>query len=78
MQISREIVPLEFCFIYLCYCVGWCSKILEGVDKNSVDDYGIATERSCMQRAPSDGSERYQSHPENKDHIEYPRVIQRI
>lgn len=37
---------------------GWCSKILEGVDKNSVDDYGIATERSCMQRAPSDGSER--------------------
>merc|ERR1712080_724501 len=34
---------------------GWCLKILEGVDKNfSDDDFGIATERQCMQRAPSD------------------------
>ena len=38
---------------------GWCLKILEGVDKNfKEDNYGIATERSCMQRAPSDNGER--------------------
>merc|ERR1712203_557761 len=38
---------------------GWCFKILEGVDKNfQDDDYGIATERACMQRAPSDNKER--------------------
>ena len=38
---------------------GWCSKLMEGVDKNFVDDdYGIATERQCMQRAPSDNQER--------------------
>ena len=38
---------------------GWCSKIMEGVDKNFGDnDYGIATERTCMQRAPSDNQER--------------------
>jgi len=38
---------------------GWCSKLMEGVDKNfGDDDYGIATERQCMQRAPSDNQER--------------------
>ena len=38
---------------------GWCSKIMEGVDKNfGDDDYGIATERQCLTRAPSDGKER--------------------
>ena len=38
---------------------GWCSKIMEGVDKNFGDeDYGIATERQCMSRVPSDGEER--------------------
>ena len=38
---------------------GWCSKIMEGVDKNfGDDDYGIATERQCMSRVPSDGKER--------------------
>eukprot|EP00092_Neocalanus_flemingeri_P011398 GFUD01012281.1.p1 GENE.GFUD01012281.1~~GFUD01012281.1.p1 ORF type:complete len:159 (-),score=29.38 GFUD01012281.1:45-521(-) len=38
---------------------GWCSKIMEGVDKNfGDDDYGIATERQCMQRSPSDNQER--------------------
>lgn len=38
---------------------GWCSKIMEGLDKNFGDnDYGIATERQCMERAPSDNQER--------------------
>ena len=38
---------------------GWCSKILEGVDKsNKDDDYGSATQRDCLQRPPSDGEER--------------------
>ena len=38
---------------------GWWSKIMEGVDKNfGDDDYGIATERQCMSRVPSDGKER--------------------
>ena len=32
---------------------------MEGVDKNfGDDDYGIATERQCMSRVPSDGKER--------------------
>ena len=32
---------------------------MEGVDKTfGDDDYGIATERQCMTRAPSDGLER--------------------
>merc|ERR1712183_1043071 len=38
---------------------GWCSKKVEGLDKNFGDnDYGIATERQCMERAPSDNQER--------------------
>ncbi len=33
--------------------------MLEGLDKNFGDnDYGIATERQCMERAPSDNQER--------------------
>ncbi|EEB11040.1 conserved hypothetical protein [Pediculus humanus corporis] len=30
---------------------GWCSKIIEG-------DYGLATERQCLSRGPSDSEER--------------------
>merc|ERR1712115_591722 len=38
---------------------GWCLKILEGRDKNfGDDDFGIATERQCLQRPPSDNQER--------------------
>ncbi|XP_023337717.1 uncharacterized protein LOC111708543 [Eurytemora carolleeae] len=37
---------------------GWCQKTLDGLDKNDGDDFGIATERACMQRGPSDGKER--------------------
>ena len=39
---------------------GWCSKIIEGVGIDGIggEDYGIATERQCMTRAPSDGKER--------------------
>merc|ERR1712024_308721 len=38
---------------------GWGSKKVEGLDKNFGDnDYGIATERQCMERAPSDNQER--------------------
>jgi hypothetical protein len=39
---------------------GWCSKILEDVDKiHTVDEnYGGATQRDCLQRPPSDNKER--------------------
>jgi len=37
---------------------GWCSKLLDGLDKSTIDDFGVAHERSCMQRGPSDGKER--------------------
>merc|ERR1712117_205926 len=38
---------------------GWGLKILEGRDKNfGDDDFGIATERQCLQRPPSDNQER--------------------
>ena len=38
---------------------GWCSKIIEGHDKSFKDaDYGLATQRDCLQRPPSDGKER--------------------
>jgi len=39
---------------------GWCAKIIEGVGVGSVisEDYGVATERQCMTRAPSDNKER--------------------
>jgi hypothetical protein len=37
--------------------LGWCSKILENVDKSFKEDadLGTATQRDCLQRAPSDG-----------------------
>ena len=39
---------------------GWCMEILEDLDKvHSVDEsYGGATQRDCLQRAPSDSTER--------------------
>ena len=39
---------------------GWCQKILEDVDKvHTVDEsYGGATQRDCLQRPPSDNTER--------------------
>ena len=39
---------------------GWCSKILEDADKayNIDESYGGATQRDCLQRAPSDNKER--------------------
>ena len=38
---------------------GWCSKVLKGLDKNFGDNnYGIATERQCMERTPSENQER--------------------
>ena len=39
---------------------GWCAKIIEGVGIDSIisEDFGIATERQCMTRAPSDNKER--------------------
>ena len=39
---------------------GWCAKIIEGVGVDSIisEDFGIATERQCMTRAPSDNKER--------------------
>ena len=40
------------------FCIGWCSKTLDGGGKNQLDDLEIATERACMQRAPSDDKER--------------------
>ena len=46
--------------IYVLYntLLGWCSKLLDGLDKSTIDDFGVAHERSCMQRGPSDGKER--------------------
>jgi len=37
---------------------GWCSKVLDGADKNTIEDYDLATERACLVRGPSDGQER--------------------
>ncbi|XP_026746740.1 uncharacterized protein LOC113508002 [Trichoplusia ni] len=38
---------------------GWCGKLIEGtVGTFRSDDYGAATERMCLQRAPSDYEER--------------------
>ena len=37
-------------------------QILEGRDKNfGDDDFGIATERQCLQRPPSDNTERFET-----------------
>jgi len=35
---------------------GWCVKIIES--KNLNNEYGTATERSCLQRGPDDNEER--------------------
>ncbi|KAJ8679312.1 hypothetical protein QAD02_015099 [Eretmocerus hayati] len=35
---------------------GWCMKIIES--KNLNNEYGIATERACLQRGPDDSEER--------------------
>ncbi|CAH0628758.1 unnamed protein product [Chrysodeixis includens] len=38
---------------------GWCGKLIEGtLGPYRTDDYGAATERMCLQRAPSDYEER--------------------
>ncbi|XP_046395219.1 uncharacterized protein LOC124163104 [Ischnura elegans] len=37
---------------------GWCGKFLEGGTSFKDDDYGIATQRLCLQRGPSDSEER--------------------
>ncbi|XP_067005149.2 UPAR/Ly6 domain-containing protein rtv [Anabrus simplex] len=37
---------------------GWCGKFLEGGTTYKQDDYGIATQRLCLQRGPSDDEER--------------------
>nr|ALS04512.1 AGAP011412-PA [Acartia pacifica] len=37
---------------------GWCAKMFDGVDKNTIEDYDLATERFCLSRGPSDGQER--------------------
>jgi hypothetical protein len=44
-----------------CFLPGWCSKILENVDKSFKEDadFGIATQRDCLQRPPSDGQVRH-------------------
>ncbi|KAG8227104.1 hypothetical protein J437_LFUL006356 [Ladona fulva] len=36
----------------------WCGKILEGGSTFKDDDYGMATQRLCLQRGPSDSEER--------------------
>ncbi|KAJ9599452.1 hypothetical protein L9F63_010067 [Diploptera punctata] len=37
---------------------GWCGKLLEGGNSFKDDEYGVATERICLQRGPSDNEER--------------------
>ncbi|KAG7305464.1 hypothetical protein JYU34_009533 [Plutella xylostella] len=38
---------------------GWCGKMIEGTSGAfRMDDYGAATQRMCLQRAPSDYEER--------------------
>ncbi|KAK7791404.1 hypothetical protein R5R35_010528 [Gryllus longicercus] len=37
---------------------GWCGKFLEGGTTYKDDDYGVATQRLCLQRGPSDDEER--------------------
>ncbi|XP_034236148.1 uncharacterized protein LOC117642264 [Thrips palmi] len=37
---------------------GWCGKVIEGTGSYKQDDYGMATQRMCLQRGPSDGEER--------------------
>ncbi|XP_069680658.1 UPAR/Ly6 domain-containing protein rtv [Periplaneta americana] len=37
---------------------GWCGKFLEGGNSFKDDEYGVATQRMCLQRGPSDNEER--------------------
>jgi len=38
---------------------GWCRKVIEGRENRYKDaDYGLATQRDCLARPPSDGKER--------------------
>lgn len=37
---------------------GWCGKLLEGGNSFKDEEYGVATERICLQRGPSDNEER--------------------
>nr|CAD7400707.1 unnamed protein product [Timema poppensis] len=37
---------------------GWCGKFMEGGTTFKDDDYGVATQRMCLQRAPNDNEER--------------------
>uniref|UniRef100_A0A1B6E2A0 Protein sleepless n=1 Tax=Clastoptera arizonana TaxID=38151 RepID=A0A1B6E2A0_9HEMI len=38
---------------------GWCGKVLErGANTFKDEEYGVATERLCLQRGPSDDEER--------------------
>lgn len=37
---------------------GWCGKMFEGGSNFKDDDYGIATQRLCLQRGPTDNEER--------------------
>ncbi|OXA53232.1 uncharacterized protein LOC110851410 [Folsomia candida] len=36
---------------------GWCRKQTEGI-RGPADEYGSATDRSCLSQAPNDGEER--------------------
>ena len=38
---------------------GWCGKVIETSDHDlKVEEYGVATQRMCLQRSPSDNEER--------------------
>ncbi|KAK7580136.1 hypothetical protein V9T40_000765 [Parthenolecanium corni] len=38
---------------------GWCGKVIETSDHDlKAEEYGVATQRMCLQRAPSDSEER--------------------
>lgn len=38
---------------------GWCGKVIETSDHDlKAEEYGVATQRMCLQRSPSDNEER--------------------
>ncbi|XP_065159299.1 UPAR/Ly6 domain-containing protein rtv [Atheta coriaria] len=37
---------------------GWCGKIVETESNAPKEEYGVATQRICLQRGPSDGEDR--------------------
>jgi len=37
---------------------GWCSKVLDGADKSTIESFDLATQRGCLARGPSDNKER--------------------